>query len=160
MTTLLLIRHGLAEDFRPGAPDSERALTEEGWAQTRAAMKGLVARGFAPARGISSPYRRALETMACLSEAAGSFPVGQSGLFTPEEDPADTEAWLQTLLRGAGEDEVIAFISHQPLLGSLVARMTGRYLDIKQASCTIVEWNGSGWMFRKHLTASELKGGS
>ncbi len=158
MTSLLFIRHGFAEDYRPGVPDSERALTEEGWAKTRAAMEGLVAKGFTPARGISSPYRRARETMTCLAEAAGMFPVGTSGLFTPEEDPADTEAWLHTMMRGAGEDEVLAFTSHQPLLGSLVARMTGRYLDIKQASCTIIEWNGSGWMFRKHLTAAELRG--
>ena len=158
MTTLLLIRHGIAEDFRPGHPDSERALTEEGWAKTRAAMKGLVAKGYAPSRGISSPYRRALETMACLKEAAGAFPVGYSELFTPEEDPAGTEAWLRTLMQGAKEDEAIAFTSHQPLLGDLVARLTGRHLDIKKASCTVVEWNGSGWVVRKHFTPSELRG--
>ena len=159
MATLLLIRHGIAEDFRPGHPDSERALTEEGWAKTRAAMKGLAAKGYAPARGISSPYRRALETMACLKEAAGgTFPVGYSECFIPEEDPAETEAWLRTLMRGAGEDEVIAFTSHQPLLGGLIARMTGRHLEIKKASCTVVEWNGSGWIFRKHFTPSDLRG--
>jgi phosphohistidine phosphatase len=159
MTVLLLIRHGIAEDFRPGHPDSERALTEEGWAKTRAAMKGLVAKGYAPARGISSPYRRALETMACLKEASGSgFPVGYSELLTPEEGSAEVETWLRTLMRGAGEDEVIAFTSHQPLLGDLIARLTGRYFDIKKASCTVVDWNGSGWVFRKHLTPSELRG--
>ncbi|HEU5115135.1 MAG TPA: histidine phosphatase family protein [Isosphaeraceae bacterium] len=159
MTTLLLIRHGIAEDPRPGQPDSERALTEEGWAKTRAAMKGLVAKGFVPARAISSPYRRALETMACLKEAAGTaFPVGYSELFTPEEDPADTEAWLRTLMRGAGEDEVIAFTSHQPLLGDLIARMTGQYLDIKKAGCTVIDWTGADWRFRKHFAPSELRG--
>ena len=160
MTTLLLIRHGIAEDGRPGQPDSERALTEEGWAKTRAAMKGLVAKGYAPARGISSPYRRALETMACLKEAAGAFPVGYSELFTPDEDPADPEAWLRTLMRGAGEDEILAFTSHQPLLGDLIARMTGRYLEIKKAGCTVIEWKGSGWALRKHFTPSELRDGA
>ena len=159
MTTLLLIRHGIAEDFRPGHPDSERALTEEGWTKTRAAMQGLVTKGFLTARGISSPYRRALETMACLKEASGNgFPVGFSELFTPEENPSDTEAWLRTMMKGAGEDEVIAFTSHQPLLGDLIARMTGRHLDIKKASCTVIEWNGSGWVFRKHFTPSDLRG--
>ena len=43
MTTLLLIRHGIAEDPRSGQQDADRALTEEGWVRTRAAMKGLVA---------------------------------------------------------------------------------------------------------------------
>ena len=55
MTTLLLIRHGIAEDWRFGHPDAERALTEEGWEKTRAAMRGLVALGHVPDRGISSP---------------------------------------------------------------------------------------------------------
>ncbi|HJW08171.1 MAG TPA: histidine phosphatase family protein, partial [Holophagaceae bacterium] len=82
MTTLLFIRHGIAEDWRPGLPDSERGLTEEGWTKTRKAMRGILARGLVPSRGISSPYRRAMETMACLKEEAmeldpaHAFPVG------------------------------------------------------------------------------------
>ena len=67
--TLLLIRHGIAEDGK--GPDAERALSAEGWEKSRAAMKGLVRRGYVPTRGVSSPYRRAAETMVCLQEAAG-----------------------------------------------------------------------------------------
>jgi phosphohistidine phosphatase len=164
MTTLLLIRHGIAEDWRPGLPDSERGLTDEGWAKTRAAMRGLVAKGLVPARGISSPYRRAMETMACLKEAvlaqdpAAGLPVGYSEHFIPEGDPDEAEAWLRRLMIGAGEEEAIAFTSHQPFLGSLVARLTGAHLDIKKASCTVVDWQGSGWTLRRHFPPAELRG--
>ncbi len=158
-TTLLLIRHGIAEDYRLGHPDAERALTPEGWIRTREAMKGLVARGFRPDRGISSPYRRAMETMACLKEEAGNgFPVGVWEGLTPEGDAAEADLWLRRLMIGAGEDEVLAFTSHQPFLGDLVALLTGRELEIKKASCTLVEWMGSGWRFRRHFPPAELRG--
>ncbi|HJU82893.1 MAG TPA: histidine phosphatase family protein [Holophagaceae bacterium] len=157
--TLLLIRHGIAEDGRPGLPDSERGLTPEGWEKTRAAMKGLVARGFVPDRGVSSPYRRAMETMACLKEAAGTdFPVGYSGHFLPEGDPQEADVWLRRLMTGAREDEVLGFTSHQPFLGSLLAQLTGRHLEIKKASCAVVDWQGSGWTLRRFFTPSELRG--
>jgi phosphohistidine phosphatase len=158
MTTLLFIRHGIAEDWRPGKPDSERALTEEGWAKTRAAMKGLVALGYVPDRGVSSPFRRALETMACLKEAAGTgFPVGYSELFMPDSEPAEVEAWLRILLRGAGANEILAFTSHQPLLGDLVAHLTGAAVDMKKAACSVVAWDGQGWALDAHLLPSELR---
>ncbi|MBK8726742.1 MAG: histidine phosphatase family protein [Holophagaceae bacterium] len=164
MTTLLLIRHGIAEDYRPGHLDSERALTPEGWRKTRAAMAGLVALGHRPSRGISSPYRRALETMACLKEAAlaadarNAFPVGVWDGLTPDGEPEDAEAWLRQLMTGAGEDEVLAFTSHEPFLSSLIARLTGRRIDVKKASCTVVAWVEGGWRFERHCTPSELRG--
>mgnify|MGYP001561550992 CR=1 FL=1 len=67
MTRLLLIRHGIAEPYQSQGSDAERALSAEGWEKTRRAMAGLVAKGFLPDRGITSPYRRAMESMACLS---------------------------------------------------------------------------------------------
>jgi phosphohistidine phosphatase len=164
MTTLLLIRHGIAEEFRPGHQDAERALTPEGWLKTRAAMRGLVALGLVPSRGISSPYRRAMETMACLKEAAmardasHAFPVGVWEGLTPDGDPGEAEAWLRQLMGGAGETECLAFTSHEPFLSSLVAQLTGRRIEVKKASCTVVEWMGGGWRFVRHYAPSELRG--
>ena len=164
MTKLLLIRHGIAEEFRPGFPDSERALTEEGWAKTRAAMAGLVLRGLIPSRGISSPYRRAMESMACLKEAAmaedprHAFPVGVSDGFTPGADVEEMDWWLQRLVINAGGKEIIAITSHEPFLSSLVAQLTGQHLDVKKASCTVVEWTDGGWKFKRHFKPAELRG--
>ena len=164
MTKLLLIRHGIAEEFRAGFPDSERALTEEGWAKTRAAMAGLVSRGLIPSRGISSPYRRAMESMACLKEAAMAadskhvFPVGVSDGFAPSGDVEEMDHWLRRLVINAGENEIIAITSHEPFLSSLIGQLTGQHLDVKKASCTIIEWTGEGWKFKQHLKPAELRG--
>jgi len=158
MTTLLLIRHGIAEDPRPGQKDSDRALTEEGWRKTRAAMKGLVALGLRPTKGFSSPYRRAVETMTCLEEASGAFPVEASLGLVPEAHPAKADLWLRGLMAEAGTGEVLALVSHQPFLGELVFHLTGRDVEVKKASCTIIKWEAGAWRFERHLQPSELRG--
>jgi phosphohistidine phosphatase len=164
MTKLLLIRHGIAEEFRAGLPDPERALTEEGWAKTRAAMAGLVLRGFIPSRGISSPYRRAMESMACLKEAAiaagpeHAFPVGVSDGFTPNGDEEEMDRWLRRQVINANKNEMIAITSHEPFLSSLIRQLTGRHMDVKKASCTVIGWTGKGWKFEQHFKPAELRG--
>jgi phosphohistidine phosphatase len=158
MSTLLLIRHGIAEDPRPGQKDSDRALTEEGWKKTRAAMKGLVARGYAPSRGFNSPYRRAAETMTCLQEAAGAFPMESRLDLTPDGAPSQVDLWLRGLMAEARTGAVLALVSHQPFLGELVFHLTGRSVEVKKASCTIVRWVDGAWRFERQLSPAELRG--
>lgn len=157
MTTLLLIRHGLAEDPRPGQRDMDRALTEEGWIRARAAMKGLVARGWAPTRGYCSPYRRAAETMTCLQEAAGAFPLESSLELVPEGHPSRADLWLRGLMAESSAGDVLAFVSHQPFLGDLIRHLTGRGVDVKKASCTVIHWEGKGWRFERQYQPSDLR---
>jgi phosphohistidine phosphatase len=158
MATLLLIRHGIAEDPRPGQGDAERALTPEGWSKTRAAMRGLVAVGYTPTRGLASPYRRARETMACLREAVGrDFPVEVWNGLVPHGDPAAVDLELRSLMAELREDEVLALASHQPFLGDLAFQLTGRSLEIKKASCTVVRWSEGLWIFERHLAPAELR---
>jgi len=158
MTTLLLIRHGIAEDPRPGQRDADRALTVEGWVKTHAAMKGLVKLGHLPTRGFNSPYRRAAETMACLQEAAGAFPMETRLDLLPEGRPAQVDLWLRGLLAEAGTTEAIALVSHQPFLGELIFHLTGRGVDVKKASCTVIRWEGGSWRFERQYQPSELRG--
>ena len=155
MTTLLLIRHGIAEDLRPGQRDADRALTREGWSKTRAAMRGLVARGHVPTRGFSSPYRRAMETMACLQEAAGAFPMETTLMALPEGRVAQADLWLRGL--AAEADGTLAVISHQPFLGELVFHLTGQNLEVKKASCTVIRWEDGAWRFERQFQPSELR---
>jgi len=157
MTTLLLIRHGIAEDPRPGQKDSDRALTAEGWVKTRAAMKGLVAMGYRPSNGFTSPYRRAAETMLCLQEAAGAFPSETSLGLTPEAQPTRADLWLRGLMIEGKGGEVLALVSHQPFLGELVFRLTGHSVEVKKASCTVLHWEDGGWRFERHFTPADLR---
>ncbi|WP_243300690.1 SixA phosphatase family protein [Geothrix oryzisoli] len=158
MTTLLLIRHGIAEDLHPGQRDSDRALTREGWTKTRAAMHGLVARGHVPTRGFSSPYRRAVETMACLQEAAGAFPLETSLMVLPESRVPQADLWLRGL--AAEADGTLAVISHQPFLGELIFHLTGRNFEVKKASCTVIRWEDGLWRFERQYQPSELRHGA
>lgn len=158
MITVLLIRHGIAEDSK--GSDADRALTAEGWEKTRAAMNGLVQRGYVPTRGISSPYRRAAETMVCLQEAtAVGFPVGYWDGLKPGGSPRKAEDWLQGELAEMKDFDVLALVSHEPFLSSLVRHLTRRSLELKKASCTVLHWDGKTLEFAAHFTPAELREG-
>ncbi len=158
MITILLIRHGIAEDPRPGLRDSDRGLTVEGWEKTRAAMKGLVARGYVPARGVSSPYRRAAETMVCLKEATPEgFPVGCWEGLEPGASPGAAHEWLNLIVGQAHPFETIALVSHQPLCSELVHHLTGRSMDFKKAACAILHWTGGRFELAAKFAPSELR---
>jgi phosphohistidine phosphatase SixA len=157
MITILLIRHGIAEDSK--GPDADRALTAEGWEKTRAAMKGLVARGYIPTVGVSSPYRRAAETLICLREATqDGFSVGYWDGLRPGGAMNPAELWLRAQVAEGRPSEVIALVSHQPFLGSFVRHLTGNSLDIKKASCSVIHWTGSRFDYAGYFSPSQLRG--
>jgi phosphohistidine phosphatase len=158
VTTLLLIRHGIAEDPLPGQKDADRALTEEGWRKTRAAMNGLLEKGYGPTRGFTSPYRRAAETMVCLQEAAGAFPMETLVDLMPDGSPSQVDLWLRGLMAEARTGDVFVLIGHQPFLGDLVFHLTGRAVDMKKAACTVILWETGAWHFERHYQPSELRG--
>ncbi len=159
MITLLLIRHGIAEEPRPGLRDLDRALTVEGWEKTRAAMRGLVLRGYVPTRGVASPYRRAAETLACLREATPQgFPVAFWEGLEPGADPAEAETWLHGVVAEARPFDTIALVSHEPFLSGLVHHLTGRSVEMKKASCAVLHWNGGRFDLAAHFTPALLRG--
>lgn len=158
MITILLIRHGIAEDPKRGAPDSERPLTAEGWEKTRAAMLGLVHRGYVPTRAVSSPYKRAAETLVCLKEATrDGFPVGYWDGLVPDANPRLAEVWLREELVGASPFEVLALVSHQPFCSELLRHLTGQWVDFKKAACTVIHFDGASFSFGAHFTPSQLR---
>jgi len=160
MITLLLIRHGIAEDPKYDQRDAERALTAEGWVRTRAAMRGLVARGFVPTHGFSSPYRRAAETMLCLKESvAGGFISESCDGLVPGARPLDVDYWLRGVLAEIQAPATLALVSHQPLLSDLIHHLTGRSVEVKKASCTVLHWGERGFEFGLHLSPAELRSG-
>jgi len=93
--TLLLLRHGIAEERRPGLPDHGRALTAAGRRRTEAVLEKLVALGLGVERLIASPLLRARQT-AEIAVAAGLAPALE--LATALEPGGDAlpllAAWL------------------------------------------------------------------
>ena len=66
--TLYLLRHGIAEEQRPGKSDADRALTPEGIQKTKQAARGMRALGIRPDQVLSSPLTRARETAEIICE--------------------------------------------------------------------------------------------
>ena len=120
-------------------------------------MKGLVALGYVPTRGFSSPYQRAAETMVCLQEAAGAFPMETRADLMPDGCPPQVDLWLRGLMVEAGTGEVLALIGHQPFLSELVFHLTNRHAEMKKASCTVLRWKDGAWIFERQYQPSELR---
>jgi phosphohistidine phosphatase len=131
---IYLLRHGIAEDGRPGRPDSERALTDEGREKLRRVMKRARAAGAAPTLMLSSPYLPALETAAIAAEVLGhKDEIEQSAALTPDGRPE--AVWA--LLRERKDEKSILLASHEPLMSSTVALLLGvpaLQVDMKKAA--------------------------
>ena len=87
-----MLRHGVAEDARPGQPDSERPLTGEGREKLRRVLKRARGADLDPSLILSSPYRRAIETAAVAAEVlAYNGEIVRTRALVPESSPFD--AW-------------------------------------------------------------------
>ena len=113
---IYLLRHGIAEDARPGQPDAERALTGEGREKLRRVLKRARTAELDPSVILSSPYRRALETAAVAADVLGyKSEVVRIQALTPEASPFDT--WVE--IRDRKDERSILLASHEPLISSL-----------------------------------------
>lgn len=106
MMQVYILRHGIAEDGKPGTPDSDRALTQEGRRKLRDVLKLAAEAKVKPDLILSSPLKRALQTAEIAQEMLGA-----------PEDPTES----RTLLPGASPEEVWAEIrAHQGAVTSLL----------------------------------------
>ncbi len=112
---LYLMRHGEAAWT---TPDAERALSAQGVAQTRQVLAALGARMTQLQVLLSSPYRRARQTMA-EAETVTGLRATRHDFLTPDEPPSQTLRLLEPLI-----GEVTLVVAHQPLLGNLVSLLT------------------------------------
>lgn len=114
---VVFFRHGIAEDT---LPDSSRPLTEDGMRKTRASAQGLKKMEIPFDRIFTSPWLRAAQTAAILSEVLEAA--------APEEMPelagdhTATEL-LEALKNCPGRSFLL--VGHQPLLGQAVATLLG-----------------------------------
>jgi phosphohistidine phosphatase len=141
---LYLLRHGIAEDARPGEPDSGRALTPEGREKLRRVLKRARSAEFDPSLILSSPYRRALETAAVAAEVLNhKREIVRIQALTPEASPYDT--WEE--IRDRKDERAILLASHEPLMSSLTAFLLdcpSLLVDMKKAALVRIDFERIG----------------
>ena len=141
---IYLLRHALAGNAKPGQPDSERALTEEGREKLTRVLKRAHAAGVKPHAILSSPYRRALETAALAAEALGySGEIERIRALEPDVSPYDV--WDE--IRRRVPDGPLLLVGHEPLLSALAAYLLNSpalLIDMKKSALVRVDCERAG----------------
>lgn len=107
--TLVLMRHGVAEDPDARPTDAERRLTPEGLAAAGQAARGLVALGVQPDVVVTSPLIRCHQTAQLVADAAGC-PLQDDARLAPGMTTDD----LLDVVLDHPDARVIVCCSHQP----------------------------------------------
>ena len=136
---IYLLRHGIAEDPKPGHPDSERPLTAEGRDKLRRVLRRARAADLDPSLILSSPYLRARETAAVAAEVlAYKGEIVRTPALVPEASPFDT--WEE--IRKREGERAILLASHEPLMSSLAAFLLDSpalHVDMKKAALVRID---------------------
>ena len=141
---IYLLRHGIAEDAKPGHPDTERPLTAEGREKLRRVLKRARTADLDPSLILSSPYRRAIETAAVAAEVlAYKGEIVRTRALVPESSPFD--AWEE--IRNRKDERAILLSSHEPLMSSLAAFLLDSpafHVDMKKATLVRIDCDRFG----------------
>lgn len=119
---IYLLRHGIAEDRKPGRPDSERALTPEGREKLRRVLRRAQAAKAAPSLILTSPYLRAVETAETAAEILGcKHKIIRCEALVPNGSPH--LVWEE--IKSYAREEGILLSGHEPLMSRMVAYLMG-----------------------------------
>lgn len=131
-----LLRHGIAEEGKPGSRDADRALTSEGKKKVREVLELARKSGMKPDVIVSSPYKRAIETARIAADVfVFKESIAQAHALTPMSGVA--EAWDEIrLYHDAGS---VLVVGHEPLMGTLIEFLCGARVDVKKGSLTRVD---------------------
>ena len=141
---IYLLRHGIAEDGRPGLRDADRALTPEGRDKLKRVLKRAKGAGVDPDVILSSPYRRALETADVAAASLGyRGQIVQTKALIPNASPHDV--WEE--IRSRKNEPSLLLSSHEPLMSSALALLLGNpalQVDMKKAALARVDCDSFG----------------
>ncbi|MCS7024621.1 MAG: phosphohistidine phosphatase SixA [Bryobacteraceae bacterium] len=133
---LYLLRHGLAEEAKPGSRDADRALTAEGKRKLRLVLGVARRAGLRPDLILTSPYRRAVETAQIAAELLEyNEPLLETPQLVPEADAA--EAWAEIRIHKAAKSILVS--SHEPLTSELIHFLCGARAEVKKGSLTRID---------------------
>jgi phosphohistidine phosphatase len=113
-----ILRHGIAEDVKPGGKDADRALTNDGRKKLREVLRAAERADVVPGVIVTSPYLRAVQTAEVVIEVLGyANDLLRTEALIPSADPED----LWDELRVHQGVMQLMLVGHEPMLGKLVA---------------------------------------
>jgi phosphohistidine phosphatase len=152
---LLLVRHGDAVEH--GARiDGERWLTPKGRRVTRAVADALREAGVTPARMLTSPLVRAVQTCEILAAAqALEGPIEVLPALVPNGEPA----LVILALDGIEDGEHVALVGHEPNLSALASELLGADVPPfeKSAVCALRRGPDGAYVFEWMLRPRTLE---
>jgi phosphohistidine phosphatase len=131
---LYIVRHATAESREtPGLDDADRRLVEQGRTESRLAAQAMARMDARPARVVTSPLRRAVETARPIA-AMLDVPLEQDRLLRPGFDEA---AFAAVTDRHGNED--LALVGHEPDLSELVGYLTGAHVALPKGAIARID---------------------
>jgi len=138
---IYLLRHGIAEDARPGLADADRALTTEGRDKLRRVLKRAQ---IEPSLILSSPYKRAVETAEIAAQVLGyTGKIVRVDALVPNGSPYSV--WDE--LRARREETAVLLAGHEPLMSSIAAFLLDSpslQVDMKKAALVRIDCDKPG----------------
>lgn len=151
MIKLWLLRHGDAEDPRPGTDDFDRSLTDEGRNEAAAAGRALVELGAIPDIVLSSPRLRARQTAQLATEELRvGFEIHDplAGGFTAQDALSAVE----------GRDgQTILLVGHMPDLALVVRDLAHAAVPLRTGGLAHVRGSGAHWELASLLRPRETR---
>ena len=141
---VFLLRHGLAENGRPGMPDAARELTSDGRKKMREIMRLARTAGVQPDYILTSPYPRALQTAEIAADV-----LEYSGELLPTQAlvPHSRPELVWDEMRIHREASQLLLVSHEPLISHLASFLLDApslRVDFKKGALMRIEIDHAG----------------
>jgi phosphohistidine phosphatase len=159
---LYLLRHGIAEEARPGSVDADRALTSDGRKKLRHVLKAVAEARVKPSVLLSSPLKRAVQTAEIAKQV-----LGYEGeiVTTKALAPAANAEQVWEEIRSRKNEPALMLVGHNPLFDYLAAFLLGApalHVDFKKGAIMRIDVEAFGaqprgvlcWYLTAKLSAS------
>lgn len=115
-----ILRHGKAEDVRPGSGDAGRKLTEKGRKEIFSAGRWIASQGIHFDLIAASPLARARESAAIVADA-----LGQNDCLVTWKilAPGGNPETVCNQISKRKDARAILLVGHEPLLSALISRV-------------------------------------
>jgi len=135
-----LLRHGIAEDTKPGGSDADRALTSDGKKKLRETLRVAAESGVNPDLILSSHLKRAIQT----AEIAGDVLAYKNEIVRSESlNPNSSVERVWDEIRTHKDASSLMLVGHNPLFSELAGFLLGSrssQVDFKKGAILRVDF--------------------